>query len=91
MNFYFILMNLISYSPVCLVAILLNNAGIGIKTNNAENEKLSNNNNNIITILVILVQGDPTSPSEGDQSWDFFGGNDAKAETPVLWPPHAKS
>ena len=29
--------------------------------------------------------------SEGDQSWDFFGRNDAKAETPVLWPPHAKS
>ena len=25
--------------------------------------------------------------SEGDQPWDFFGGNDAKAETPVLWPP----
>ena len=29
--------------------------------------------------------------SEGDQPWDFFGGNDAKAETPVLWPLHAKS
>ena len=29
--------------------------------------------------------------SEGDQPWDFFGMNDAKAETPVLWPPHAKS
>ena len=29
--------------------------------------------------------------SEGDQRWDFFGRNDAKAETPVLWPPHAKS
>jgi len=29
--------------------------------------------------------------SEGDQSWDFFGGNDAEAETPVLWPPHVKS
>ena len=29
--------------------------------------------------------------SEGDQPWDFFGGNDAKAETPVLWPPHVKS
>ena len=29
--------------------------------------------------------------SEGDQSWDCFGRNDAKAETPVLWPPHAKS
>ena len=29
--------------------------------------------------------------SKGDQSWVFFGRNDAKAETPVLWPPHAKS
>ena len=29
--------------------------------------------------------------SERDQSWDFFGRNDAKAEIPVLWPPHAKS
>ena len=29
--------------------------------------------------------------SEGDQFWDFFRRNDAKAETPVLWPPHAKS
>ena len=28
--------------------------------------------------------------SEGDQPWDFFGGNGAKAETPVLWIPHAK-
>ena len=27
--------------------------------------------------------------SEGDQPWDFFGRTDAKAETPVLWPPHA--
>ena len=27
----------------------------------------------------------------GDQPWDFFGGNDAEAETPVLWPPDAKS
>ena len=27
---------------------------------------------------------------EGDQPWDFFGRNDAKAEIPVLWPPHAK-
>ena len=29
--------------------------------------------------------------SEGDQPSDFFGRNDAKAETPILWPPHAKS
>ena len=28
---------------------------------------------------------------KGDQPWVFFGGNDAKAEAPVLWPPHAKS
>ena len=34
-------------------------------------------------------QGDPTSP--GDQSWVFIGRTDAKAETPILWPPHAKS
>ena len=29
--------------------------------------------------------------SEGDQLWDFFGRNDAKAEAPVLWTPHMKS
>ena len=28
--------------------------------------------------------------SKGDQSWVFSGRNDAKAETPVLWPPHEK-
>ena len=29
--------------------------------------------------------------SEGGKPWDFFGRNDAKAETLVLWPPHVKS
>ena len=29
--------------------------------------------------------------SEGDQPWDFFGRNDDKAETPILWPPDEKS
>ena len=29
--------------------------------------------------------------SKGDQSWVFIGRSDAKAETPILWPPHAKS
>ena len=29
--------------------------------------------------------------SKGDQPWVFFGRTDAKAETPILWPPHAKS
>ena len=28
---------------------------------------------------------------EGDQSWVFIGRSDAKAETPVLWPPDVKS
>ena len=37
------------------------------------------------------LQGDPTSPFEGDQPWDFLGRNDAKAETPVLWPLLVKS
>ena len=29
--------------------------------------------------------------SKGDQSWVFTGRTDVEAETPVLWPPHAKS
>ena len=32
----------------------------------------------------------PVHP-KGDQPWVFIGRNDAKAETPALWPPHAKS
>ena len=32
----------------------------------------------------------PVQPKR-DKSWVFFGKTDAKAETPVLWPPHAKS
>ena len=31
----------------------------------------------------------PVHP-KGDQSWVFFGRTDAKAETPILWPPDAK-
>ena len=32
----------------------------------------------------------PVHP-KGDQSWVFIGRIDAEAETPILWPPHAKS
>ena len=32
----------------------------------------------------------PVHP-KGDQSWVFIGRTDAEAETPTLWPPHAKS
>ena len=36
-------------------------------------------------------QGDPSSPSKGNQSWMFIGRTDAEAETPILWPPDAKN
>ena len=32
----------------------------------------------------------PVHP-KGDKSWVFIGKTDAEAETPILWPPHAKS
>ena len=32
----------------------------------------------------------PVHP-KGDQSWVFIGKTDAEAETPILWPAHAKS
>ena len=31
----------------------------------------------------------PVHP-KGDESWVFIGRTDAEAETPILWPPHAK-
>ena len=33
---------------------------------------------------------EPVHP-KGDQSWVFIGRIEAEAETPILWPPHAKS
>ena len=39
---------------------------------------------------MILVENNHDN-NNNNQPWDFFGGNDAKAETPVLWPLHAKS
>ena len=32
----------------------------------------------------------PVHP-KGEQSWVFIGRTDAKDETPIFWPPHAKS
>ena len=37
-----------------------------------------------------LQQIQPVHP-KGDQSWAFIGRTDVEAETPILWPPHAKS
>ena len=42
-------------------------------------------------ISIFVVKEIQPVHSEGDQSWDFFWGNDAEAEAPVLWPSHAKS
>ena len=49
-----------------------------------------------LCVLTVVLEKTPESPldckeiqpvhSEGDQPWDFFGRNDVKAETPVLWP-----
>ena len=33
----------------------------------------------------------PCTARRSNQSWVFIGRTDAEAETPVLWPPHAKS
>ena len=33
----------------------------------------------------------PWTARRSNQSWEFLGRTDAKAETPVLWPPDAKS
>ena len=43
---------------------------------------------NVLFFFTIKIQ--PVH-SKGNQSWVFFGRTDAKAETPVLWPPHAKN
>ena len=46
---------------------------------------------NLTMICTVLgLQGDPTNPF-WRSALGFFGRNDAKAETPVLWPPHGKS
>ena len=40
--------------------------------------------------LLDCKETEPIHP-KGDQSWVFIGRNDAKAETPILWPPDAKN
>ena len=53
----------------------------------------SSSNGLLKQILVLELSWKEIQPvhSEGDQPWDFFGRNDAKAETPLLWLPHEKS
>ena len=45
----------------------------------------------MVTITLLDCKEIQPVHSKGDQSWVFFGRNDAKAETPIFWPPHAKS
>ena len=40
--------------------------------------------------LLDCKENQPVHP-KGDQSWVFFGSTDIEAETPILWPPNAKS
>jgi len=48
-------------------------------------EKAFMKNQTVGPVLSIILK------YKGDQPWVFFGRNDVKAETPVLWPPHVKS
>ena len=43
------------------------------------------------TLESLGLQGDQPVHPKGDQSWVFIGRTDAEAETPILWPPDAKS
>ena len=45
----------------------------------------------LLRVLWTARRSNQSVYSIGDQPWVFFGRNDAKAETPVLWPPHVKS
>ena len=45
---------------------------------------------NILESPLDCKEVQPVHP-KGDQPWVFIGRTDAKAETPILWPPHAKS
>ena len=42
-------------------------------------------------IFRLMRKSNQSILKETDQSWVFIGRTDAKAETPILWPPHARS
>ena len=47
-------------------------------------------NSSDLAVAVDCKEMQPVHP-KGDQSWVFIGRTDVEAETPVLWPPNAKS
>ena len=42
-------------------------------------------------VFPVVMYGCESWTVKKDQSWVFIGRTDAEAETPVLWPPHAKT
>ena len=68
---------------------------------NLNRYKTSEENISKLTQYMVVLEKTLESPldckdiqpvhSKRDQSWVFIGRTDAKAETPILWPPHAKS
>ena len=44
----------------------------------------------VLRVPLACKEIQPVNP-KGNQSWIFIGRTDAEAETPILWPPHAKS
>ena len=54
-----------------------------------------------LMLLNVVLEKTPESPLDreeiqpvhpkGDQSWVFFGRNEAEADTPILWPPDVKN
>ena len=47
--------------------------------------------NNLINKLYLRPKEIQPVHPKGDQSWVFIGRTDAKAETPILWPPDVKN
>ena len=45
----------------------------------------------LLRVLWTARRANQSVHPKGDQSWVFFGRTNAKAATPILWPPHAKS
>ena len=56
-------------------------------------QRVTNSNSNLVCNKQKLLDCKEIQPvhSKGDQPWVLFGSNDAKAETPVLWPSDVKS
>ena len=70
--------------------------GLGIQNEAAQKlivlsrEHTGHSKHSLLTIQEKTLES-PLDSLQGDQPWVFFGRNDTKAKTPVLWPPCEKS